>query len=207
MSPKRAKCCIRFCHLKSKINVVGEYPHLDALLLLSAALRGVSRQHTKTASGEPESIKRGVHQLLANKVSGNLAGISLSVAEHLRLGEPGTYCGLAQEVLAPLNKTPLIVADSEHINGELIRDIHQNTSFDPLVPTRNQAAYCKQCNAIDEKQFTCHWAGTQRLSFPMKSNGRMMVRIGSLFNATENIPMNGPLRDSFQRMIETKSRH
>jgi hypothetical protein len=46
----------------------------------------VSRKHYKTVSGDPESIERGVRQLLADKVSGNLAGIWLLAAEHLRLG-------------------------------------------------------------------------------------------------------------------------
>jgi hypothetical protein len=37
-------------------------------------------------SCEPVSIERGVRQLLANKVSGNLTGIWLAIPEHLRLG-------------------------------------------------------------------------------------------------------------------------
>jgi hypothetical protein len=35
---------------------------------------------------DPKSIERGVRQLLANKISGNLAGIWLLIPEHLRLG-------------------------------------------------------------------------------------------------------------------------
>lgn len=279
----------------------------------------VSRQFNKTVCGDPDSIERGVRQLLADKVSGNLAGIWLLVAEHLRLGtwdllcgwtkqktecveprlalqliheaavctagirsertlhnragfelanglpfvatdtaihdllnqrtvdesqrlqvalgkirvalghfqgnllaidphrvrsyskrntskrveEPGTkpvkmaqtfwildadtyqpvcfttatasqmisvaslsLIRLAQEILAPLGKAPLIVADSEHFNGELIHEIHQNTPFDLLVPLRNQTVYRKQCKAIDEKLFTRHWAGYATVKLP-----------------------------------------
>ena len=46
----------------------------------------VSRNRCETQDGDPLSIERGVRQLLADKVSGNLAGIWLLVAEHLRMG-------------------------------------------------------------------------------------------------------------------------
>ena len=42
---------------------------------------------------DPLSIERGVRQFLADKVSGNLAGIWLLVAEHLRLGTWDLLCG------------------------------------------------------------------------------------------------------------------
>jgi hypothetical protein len=35
---------------------------------------------------DPQSIQRGVRQLLADKVSGNIVGICLLLPEHLRLG-------------------------------------------------------------------------------------------------------------------------
>ena len=42
---------------------------------------------------DPLSIERGVRQMLADKVSGNLAGVWLLVAEHLRLGTWDLLCG------------------------------------------------------------------------------------------------------------------
>ena len=57
----------------------------------------VSRKHYKTVSGDPESIERGVRQLLADKVSGNLAGIWLLAAEHLRLGTWDLLCGWTKQ--------------------------------------------------------------------------------------------------------------
>jgi len=42
---------------------------------------------------DPRSIERGVRQRLADKVSGNLAGIWLLVPEHLRLGTWDLLCG------------------------------------------------------------------------------------------------------------------
>ena len=315
----------------------------------------VSRKHHKTVSGDPDSIERGVRQLLADKVSGNLAGIWLLVAEHLRLGtwdllcgwtrqgteqieprlalqliheaavcttgirsertlhhrggfelanglpflatdtaihdlltqrtvedsqrlqvalgkirlalghfqgdllaidphrvrsyskrktskrveEPGTkpikmaqtfwildadtyqpvcfttatasqnitvaslsLIGLAQEILEPLGKTPLIVADSEHFNGELIRDIHKNTFFDLLVPIRNQAAYSKQCKAIDEKQFTRHWAGYATVKLPYE------IKRGNVGTYWQFVQRNGecPNEWSFKGFLSTNDR-
>lgn len=53
----------------------------------------VSRKRCKPQDCDPASIERGVRQLLADKASGNLAGIWLLVAEHLRLGTWDLLCG------------------------------------------------------------------------------------------------------------------
>jgi hypothetical protein len=52
-----------------------------------------SRKRTKPEPCDPLSIERGVRQLLADKVTGNLAGVWLLVAEHLRLGTWDLLCG------------------------------------------------------------------------------------------------------------------
>lgn len=57
----------------------------------------VSRKHSKREPCDPQSIERGVRQRLADKVSGNLAGIWLLVAEHLRLGTWDLLCGWTGE--------------------------------------------------------------------------------------------------------------
>lgn len=53
----------------------------------------VSRDRRRKRESDPLSLERGVRQLLADKVSGNLAGIWLLVAEHLRLGTWDLLCG------------------------------------------------------------------------------------------------------------------
>jgi len=279
----------------------------------------VSRKYHKTVCGDPDSIERGVRQLLADKVSGNLAGVWLLAAEHLRLGTWDLLCGwtnqstehiaprlalqliheaavcaagirsgrtihnrggfelanglpflatdtaihdllnqrtvaesqrlqvalgkirvvlghfrgnllaidphrmrsyskrriakrvgeagqrpvkmaqtfwildadthepmcfttatasqcitpaslslivLAQEILSPLETKPLIVADSEHVSGELFHEVSHNTIFDLLVPTRNHSAFRKQCKAMDDRLFTRHWAGYATAKLP-----------------------------------------
>jgi len=65
-------------------------PHLEPLRTLETR---VSRKRTKPKPCDPLSIERGVRQLLADKVSGNLAGVWLLVAEHLRLGTWDLLCG------------------------------------------------------------------------------------------------------------------
>lgn len=46
----------------------------------------VSREHNGMARSDPQSLERGVRQLLADKVCGSHLGLWLLVAEHLRLG-------------------------------------------------------------------------------------------------------------------------
>ncbi len=46
----------------------------------------VSRSHSSTAKSDPQSLERGVRQLLADKVCGGHLGMWLLVPEHLRLG-------------------------------------------------------------------------------------------------------------------------
>ena len=53
----------------------------------------VSRARTKTLPCDPKSLERGVRQALAVKVSGDLAGLWLLTAEHLRLGTWDLLCG------------------------------------------------------------------------------------------------------------------
>src|SRR6185369_1552410 len=52
-----------------------------------------TKERTRLELGDPESIERGVRQLLSDKVSGHLVGLWLLVAEHLRLGTWDLLCG------------------------------------------------------------------------------------------------------------------
>lgn len=53
----------------------------------------VNHNQTRKVDSDPASLERGVRQLLADKVSGHLAGVWLLVAEHLRLGTWDLLCG------------------------------------------------------------------------------------------------------------------
>ena len=52
-----------------------------------------TRRYTRKKPCDPASIERGVRQLLADKVQGNLTGLWLLAAEHLRLGTWDLLCG------------------------------------------------------------------------------------------------------------------
>ena len=52
-----------------------------------------TKKRTKPEPCDPTSLERGVRQLLADKISGNLVGLWLLVPEHLRLGTWDLLCG------------------------------------------------------------------------------------------------------------------
>jgi hypothetical protein len=56
-----------------------------------------TRARTKPEPADPTSIERGVRQLLADKVNGNLVGLWLLVPEHLRLGTWDLLCGWTEQ--------------------------------------------------------------------------------------------------------------
>ena len=66
---------------------------------------------------------------------------------------------LTAQILKPAEDSTLIVADCEHFAGELIRDIHQRTGFDLLVPMPGQPCHKKRWESIPEERFLRRWAG------------------------------------------------
>jgi hypothetical protein len=52
-----------------------------------------TKKGTRGEPCDPASLERGVRQLLADKVSGNLVGLWLLIPEHLRLGTWDLLCG------------------------------------------------------------------------------------------------------------------
>ncbi len=56
-----------------------------------------TKKRTRTEPCDPASLERGVRQLLADKVSGNLIGLWLLIPEHLRLGTWDLLCGWSHQ--------------------------------------------------------------------------------------------------------------
>ena len=52
-----------------------------------------TKQRVKSEPCDPTSLERGVRQLLADKISGNMVGLWLLIPEHLRLGTWPLVCG------------------------------------------------------------------------------------------------------------------
>lgn len=75
---------------------------------------------------------------------------------------------LVQTILQPSPGQILVVADSEHFSGELIRDIHNRTGLELLVPLPNRKTYRKAYEAIPDEEFTRRWAGFATTKRPLE---------------------------------------
>jgi hypothetical protein len=66
---------------------------------------------------------------------------------------------LTQAILKPTGPRPLVMADCEHFNRELVEQVRRETPFDLLVPMPNQKARQQHHARLPPSQFTAHWAG------------------------------------------------
>jgi hypothetical protein len=85
---------------------------------------------------------------------------------------------LAAEILTPEPGQTLVLADLEHLTAELFHHVQAHTSFDLLVPMKNERWLQEQLRAIPAEQFTRRWAGFATMKQPY----RMVQReAGNLF--------------------------
>jgi hypothetical protein len=73
---------------------------------------------------------------------------------------------LVEEILQPVERQILVVADAEHFAGELLADVQGRPGFDLLVPLPRQPAFRKRYQAIPPEQFTRRWAGFATAKLP-----------------------------------------
>jgi len=66
---------------------------------------------------------------------------------------------LAQAILQTDGPRPLVMADCEHFNRELVEAVRRDTPFDLLVPMPQQKARRQKYGQLTADQFTRHWAG------------------------------------------------
>jgi Transposase DDE domain len=74
--------------------------------------------------------------------------------------------GLAAQILQPAPGQTLVVADSEHFSSKLLKEMHQQTGFDLLVPVPNLPAHRKRWAQVPEDRFTRRWAGFATAKVP-----------------------------------------
>jgi hypothetical protein len=98
---------------------------------------------------------------------------------------------LAEQILNPAENMAIVVADSEHFAGELIRDIHQRTGFELLVPLPGQPSHKRRWRSIPEKQFVRRWAGFATAKVPYEMRRRTK---GQYF---EFVQRTGEVRDDW----------
>jgi hypothetical protein len=121
-----------------------------------------SRKRTKPELCDPLSIERGVRQLLADKVAGNLAGVWLLVAEHLRLGTWDLLCGWTRqptERVEPRLAMQLVHEAAVCTTGiRADRTVHQRGGFElanglPFVATDAAIHHLlTECTVADSKR-------------------------------------------------------
>jgi hypothetical protein len=75
---------------------------------------------------------------------------------------------LAQAILNPSGERPLLLADCEHYDYQVIDDVRQHTPFDLLVPMPQRQSLQKQCAALPATAFTHHWAGYATAKRPFR---------------------------------------
>jgi hypothetical protein len=76
--------------------------------------------------------------------------------------------GLAAEILTPQPQETLVLADLEHLSAELFDHVQLHTSFDLLVPMRNQRSLQARLRAMPTEQFQRRWAGFATAKLPYK---------------------------------------
>lgn len=121
----------------------------------------ISQASKAARDADPVSIERGVRQMLADKVMGDLAGIWLLVAEHLRLGTWDLLCGWTGK--STENIEPRLALQMVHeaavctagIRGE--RTLHKRGGFElanglPFVATDTAVHHLLNSHTIEECQ-------------------------------------------------------
>ena len=85
-----------------------------------------TRQKTRREPADPASLERGVRQLLADKISGNLVGLWLLVPEHLRLG---TWDLLTQWSQSPAPAAPHLALQLVHEAAWCVTGLRQSRTL------------------------------------------------------------------------------
>lgn len=86
-----------------------------------------TRKKNRLERADPASLERGVRELLAAKVSGDMMGLWLLVAEHLRLGTWDMLCGWTQR--APAQVEPRLALQLVHEAALCVTGVRQERSL------------------------------------------------------------------------------
>jgi hypothetical protein len=78
---------------------------------------------------------------------------------------------MASEILAPVEGSPLVAADTEHFVAELVDHVHHETAFDIITPMPNRRRDDQRRRQIAPEQFTRHWAGYATAVLPYTLHG------------------------------------
>jgi hypothetical protein len=86
-----------------------------------------TRKRNRLERADPASLERGVRELLATKVSGDMMGLWLLVPEHLRLGTWDMLCGWTQQATAQVE--PRLALQLVHEAALCVTGVRQERSL------------------------------------------------------------------------------
>jgi hypothetical protein len=79
---------------------------------------------------------------------------------------------LAQRILnIPQGPRPLVLADCEHYDHQVVDQVRQQGAFDLLIPMPQQPGVRRRCAALPPSAFTRHWAGFATAKQPCELTG------------------------------------
>ena len=120
-----------------------------------------SRRQMRQRKDRPQDNARKVIQAffcLDTDTSQPLCFTLMSSSPSVAQASPGLL-SMAQRILQPEPGQTLLLGDCEHYADALISHVQRHTPFDILVPVPNTPRNAKLIQAIDQQEFTRHWAG------------------------------------------------
>ena len=136
---------------------VGKVIAIDPHRLSSSSKRQMVRYRD-----DPRNKAQKVAQTFFSLDADTLQPICFSIGSSARTVAQATpdLLEITQKILAPApTERPVVVADCEHFNSELIEKIQTHTVFDLLIPMPNQKGRKVSQAKVPASQFTAHWAG------------------------------------------------
>jgi hypothetical protein len=129
---------------------------IDPHFLRSHSRRQMVRKKEKRES-QPYKSSQGFFCLDAETeqpVTFTLASSAQTVAQ-----ATPPLLALAEDILAPLSSSPLVLADTQHFTAQLFEHVLEETPFDLMVPEPRRKLPYQRLAQIDPAAFTPRWAG------------------------------------------------
>lgn len=101
---------------------------------------------------------------------------------------------MAEQIIAPRHRSPLVLADTEHFSAPLFEYVHEQTPFQLLAPMSKHKCFYQKMLALDPSLFTPRWAGFATATVPYQfvhSNRTFHQIIQRCGEASENYSFKG----------------
>jgi hypothetical protein len=138
-------------------------------------MRSYSKAHMRRRKAKGESAAYKMAQTFFCLDVETCQPLAFTTATASRTGSQAApeLLRMAADILAPDQSAPLVLADTEHISGDLFDHVKQHTPFDLLAPAPRRKALHREIEALADGTFTRHWAGFATATRPYRfTNGR-----------------------------------